>query len=214
MGAIEYKGVKIELLGHACFRVEGGGVVIYLDPYQVAEERRDGDIIVCSHDHFDHCSPEDIRKVAKPDAAIVAAKNCAAKVKGLATHLVLLSPGEEAEVKGVKIEAVPAYNVNKPYHPRGYGGIGVVITVAGVRIYHAGDTDFIPEMKELKDIDVALLPVSGTYVMTAEEAAEAAKAIKPKLAIPMHYGAIVGSRRDAEKFAELLKGVCEVKILL
>ncbi|RLG02733.1 MAG: MBL fold metallo-hydrolase, partial [Thaumarchaeota archaeon] len=120
----------------------------------------------------------------------------------------LVRPGDKVEVKGAKIEAVPAYNVNKfrspgvVYHPKEEGSVGYVIELDGVRIYHAGDTDFIPEMRNL-EVDVALIPVSGTFVMTAEEAAEAVNTFKPKVAIPMHYGAIVGDKSDAERFKKL-----------
>ncbi len=212
-GVFEYKGVKVERLVHAAFRIEGAGLVIYIDPFQLRAAPRDGDIIICTHDHYDHCSPDDIRKVAKSDAVVVAPSNCAGKIRGLGLQYKELNPGDEAEVKGVRIKAVPAYNVNKRFHPKDYGGIGVILEVAGVRIYHAGDTDYIPEMKGLGSVDVALLPVSGTYVMTPEEAAKAAEDIKPKVAIPMHYGAIVGDERDAERFKRILEGKIEVVIV-
>lgn len=214
MSEVQFRNVKIQHLSHAAFKLEGAGIVVYIDPFSISLARSDGDIGVCTHDHFDHCSPDDLRKVLKADAVIVAAANCEKKLHNLKRELKLLKPGEEVLVKGIKIQAVPAYNVNKPYHPRGYGGIGVIVEIAGVRIYHAGDTDLIPEMERLRGkVDVALLPVSGTYVMTAEEAAEAARRIKPALAIPMHYGAIVGSVSDAERFRKLVEGLCEVAII-
>ena len=209
----EFSGIRLEYINHDCFRIEGRGVVVYIDPYKVDRERKDGDVVVCTHDHFDHCSPEDIKKVAKEGAVVVASVNCKDRVEELDYEKVFMEPGDKREVKGVLIEAVPAYNVDKHYHPKNYKGIGVVVEIEGVRIYHAGDTDFIPEMKELKNIDIALLPVSGVYVMNAQQAVEAAKAIMPKIAIPMHYGVIVGSRSDAERFKEALEGVCEVRIL-
>jgi len=213
-GEVQFGGVRIQRLAHAAFRLEGGGVVVYIDPLSIPSTPKDGDLAVCTHDHFDHCSPEDLRKVLKAGASIVAARNCERKLKGLKFETRLLSPGEEASVKGVRVVAVPAYNIGKPYHPRDYGGIGVIVELAGVRIYHAGDTDLIPEMANLRGlVDVALLPVSGTYVMTAEEAAEAVRRIGPKLAIPMHYGAIVGTQSDAERFRKLVEGVCEVAVI-
>ena len=124
----------------------------------------------------------------------------------------MVRPGDRLSVGGVGIEAVPAYNLQKSFHPREKGWLGFVVEVEGVRIYHAGDTDFIPEMASIR-ADIALLPVSGTYVMTAEEAVEAAKAIAPKVAIPMHYGAIVGDDGDARDFEAALEGVCAVRIL-
>jgi len=209
-----YRGIKIELLGHASVRAEGEGVVVYVDPFQIKRARRDGDIVVCTHEHYDHCSPRDIEKVLKEGGAIVAAANCEAKLREFAVEKVFLKPGETAEIGRVKIDAVPAYNVAKPFHPREYGGVGVVLTIGGVRIYHAGDTDFIPEMGELGEIDVALLPVGGTYTMGPLDAARAVEVIKPKVAIPMHYGAIVGSRREAEEFEKRASKFCEVRILL
>lgn len=214
MSEVQFKGVKIRRIAHATFRLEGGGLVVYTDPFSIPSTLADGDVAICTHDHYDHCSPEDLRKVLKGDAIIVAAANCGRRLRDLRYETKLLRPGDEITVKGVRIRAVPAYNVSKPYHPRDYGGIGAVIELAGVRVYHAGDTDLISEMEGLKGyVDVALLPVSGTYVMTAEEAAEAVRRIRPALAIPMHYGAIVGSASDAERFRKLVEGLCEVAIV-
>ena len=136
-------------------------------------------------------------------------KGSAKKLKG---DVRTIKPGESILIDKVKIEAVPSYNIDKQFHLQKNGWLGFVLEINGVRIYHAGDTDFIPEMKNLK-VDIALLPVSGTYVMTADQAAKAALAIKPKLAIPMHYGAIVGSVDDAIQFKESLVGKVEVEIL-
>lgn len=214
MGKLLFKGVEIEHLTHAAFRVEGSGTVLYIDPFKVSEQRRDGDVIVCTHDHYDHCSPEDVKKVIKTEGIVVAAENCVKKLKGFRNEVKPVKPGDEVIIKGCRIRAVPAYNVNKPYHPREYGGIGVVVELAGVRLYHTGDSDLVSEMRDLRGlIDVVLIPVSGVYVMSVEEAVEAVKIIQPALAIPMHYGAIVGSASDAEKFKKLLEGICEVAIL-
>jgi L-ascorbate metabolism protein UlaG (beta-lactamase superfamily) len=128
------------------------------------------------------------------------------------TALRMIKPGETKTIQGITIEAVPSYNTNKDFHVKAKGWLGFIVTVEGVRLYHTGDADFIPEMKTIQ-ADIAFLPVSGTYVMTANEAAEAAKVLKPKIAIPMHYGAIVGSEEDAKAFKELLKGTVEVRIL-
>ena len=123
-----------------------------------------------------------------------------------------MTPGERIALGGLKIEAVPAYNTNKDFHPKANGWLGFIIEIDGIRIYHAGDSDYIPEMKDL-DVDIALLPVSGTYVMDADEAVEAALAINPKLAIPMHYGAIVGDQSDATRFRDKLEGKIDVLVL-
>ena len=162
-----------------------------------------------THEHFDHLSIEDLRKIVKPETEIVAPESCKENLRAFGMGIVrLVKPGESLEVKNAKIETIPAYNINKfrapgvVYHPKEQGGVGYIIEVGGIRIYHAGDTDFIPEMKNLK-VDVALVPVSRTFVMTAEEAADAVNTFKPKVAIPMHFGSIVGSRSDAETFKKL-----------
>ncbi len=181
---------------------------IYFDPFQIAGGPA-ADIILISHDHFDHCSPEDVKKIQTKDTIIVTESDSAKKLSG---NIEVIKPGETKTVQGISIEAVPSYNTNKDFHVKAKGWLGFIVTLDGVRVYHPGDTDFIPEMKEIK-ADIAFLPVSGTYVMGPEEAVEAAKVLKPKIAIPIHYGAIVGTEEDAKKFAELLKGTVEVRIL-
>ena len=195
-------------LGHASFRWARGGLVLYLDPWKVNGEPHDADLVLVGHPHFDHLDPADVAKVAKPDAVIVTVAECAEKLKsaGVGAAVQVVKPGDRIQVKGAAIEAVPAYNLQKSFHVKESGWVGFIVELDGVRLYHAGDTDFIPEMKELK-ADVALLPVSGTYVMTAEEAAEAARAINPKVAVPMHYGAVVGTAADAQRFQKLAAGL-------
>ncbi len=193
----------IHWLGHDSFRIEGEGVQIYLDPFQIKEGPK-ADLILITHDHMDHCSPADVAKIQKADTVIVTVPQAAAKLTG---QIKTVKPGEELVVKGVSLKTVPAYNLNKfrspgvPFHPKEAGYVGFVIKVKGQTTYHAGDTDFIPEMKGLAP-DVALLPVSGIYVMTAEEAVEAAAAIQPKLAVPMHVGGPVGNLSSAAVFKE------------
>jgi len=198
---------KIHWLGHDAFRIDGEKV-LYFDPYQISTGPK-ADLILVSHDHFDHCSPEDIAKIQRPDTVIVTEKDCAKKLKG---DVRVLKAGEMLVESGMKVEAVPSYNTDKDFHPRKNGWLGFIVEVEGVRIYHAGDTDFIPEMKDFQ-VDIALLPVSGTYVMTADQAVKAALAIQPKLAIPMHYGAIVGGEEDALRFKKDLEGKIEVLVL-
>jgi len=190
---------KIHRLGHASFRLDLVKT-IYIDPYQLADNLPKADIIICTHSHFDHCSPEDIAKIRDAKTTLVVTADSAEKVSG---NVQIIAPGESLVFGKIKIEAVPAYNTNKSFHPKENGWIGVIIDDGNVRIYHTGDTDLIPEMKNV-DADVWLVPVSGTYVMTAEEAAEIINEVKPAAAVPMHYGAIVGSKADAEKFAELV----------
>lgn len=204
---IEKIADKIFWLGHDGFRIESEKI-IYIDPFQISGGPP-ADIILVSHEHFDHCSPEDIAKIQKNDTVIVTDRQSAAKLSG---DVRVVMPNETIEPGGIRIETVPSYNTDKEFHPQANNWLGFIIEIDGVRIYHTGDADFIPEMKEIQ-ADIALLPVSGTYVMDAEQAVEAALAIQPALAIPMHYGSIVGSENDADKFKEALQGRIDVRIL-
>ena len=189
----------IHWLGHDSFRIDGD-LVIYMDPWKLPIESPEADLILVSHDHFDHCSTEDVELVRGDDTLLAANPS---SVPNLKLPVRIMHPGEILEHRGVTIEALPAYNIGKTFHPKGADHLGFILTIDGERVYFAGDTDIIPEMTGLT-CDVALLPVSGTYVMTAEEAAEAVGVIKTRVAIPMHYGAgVVGTVEDALKFQEL-----------
>ena len=191
---------KIKWLGHAGFKIEGDKI-IYIDPFQI-KEREKADIILITHEHYDHCSPEDVAKIQKESTVIVTIDSCLSKLSG---HIKTVKPGDEISVESIHIKAVPSYNIGKKFHEKSTDKVGFIVTVGGESVYHAGDTDFIPEMKDIH-ADIALLPVSGTYVMTAEEAVRAAEIIKPEYVIPMHYGSIVGSSSDADTFKKLYKG--------
>lgn len=205
---------KLHWLGHASFRIDGEKT-IYLDPYQLAKGAAKADIVLITHEHFDHCSCEDLKIISSRDTVIVADKTVSKKLKDAKVpckEIMELSPDNGTELSGIKIKAVPSYNIGKPYHTKMSEKLGFIVTVDDVSFYHAGDTDLIPEMKEYS-CDVALLPIGGTYTMTASEAAEAALLIKPKIAIPIHYGSVVGKDADAEEFKLLLRGKIDVEIL-
>ena len=214
---MEVDGVSFHWLGHDGFRIEAGDKTIYIDPYHLSkaqQNRNDADIVFISHNHFDHLSMNDIKHVVGKSTTIVAAKECIPHLKyGKDTEVKGVSPGDVLTIREFPVEVIAAYNVNKTFHPKADGKVGFVITVGNSRIYHAGDTDGIPEMSATKP-DIALVPVSGTYVMTAEEAAKATneKIMPRKFAIPMHYGSIVGNDNDASKFKKLVN-VCPVQIL-
>jgi len=191
----------IHWLGHASFRIDGAQV-IYIDPWKL-KQPKPADLILVTHAHFDHLSPEDIAKISQPGTVVVCPASCADAVSG---DVRVIAPGESLRVGDVLVEAVPSYNVDKPNHPKAAGNVGYIVEVVGdvaqprgQRIYHAGDTDLIPEMSQVR-CDVALLPVGGTYTMNAEEAAQAVARIKPKAVVPMHWGDVVGSKRDVERF--------------
>jgi L-ascorbate metabolism protein UlaG (beta-lactamase superfamily) len=215
----EHKGAKITWLGHDGFKIEDGGETLVVDPFKLKHDVW-ADYVLISHEHFDHLNPEDLKKVVKPNSTIVVSIPAAREVvsKLSPKEFKTVKPGDRVKLGSFEVRAVAAYNTNKfaepgkVFHPKQDGKVGFVITTkSGVSIYHTGDSDLIPEMENLTP-DIALLPVSGTYVMTAEEAVEAVGKIKPKIAIPMHYGTIVGTEDDAKKFKNAVKN-CEVRIL-
>jgi len=207
--------VEIKWIGHASFRIAllpgpgnaGTGCVLYIDPWKLPDAPHDADVVFISHSHFDHFSPPDVQKVSKPDTAVVAPGDVIGKLHAASA----VKPDDRLTFKDVTIEAVAAYNVNKAFHPRGNDWCGGVFTLGGQRIYYAGDTDLIPEMAKLADIDVALLPIGGTYTLNAAEAARACKSIGCKAVIPYHWGDIIGTADDADRFAKAAP--CKVHLL-
>ncbi len=212
---------NVQFFGHATFQI-GGSRIIYTDPYDLSGYGLldKADIILVTHSHFDHCSVDDIAKICGDRTTIVASADCLEILKNseflknsksleeAPGKVLTLSPGEEKEVGNVKVRAVPAYNIGKNYHPKENCWNGYLFDLDGVRYYHPGDSDKVPEMDSIT-ADVIFLPVGGTYTMDASEACEVAKRINPKVAIPMHYGSVVGSEKDAEDFVRCVgeKGV-------
>jgi len=186
----------IEWLGHATFRLAKAGKIVYIDPWKI-KSKETADVICVTHSHYDHLSVEDVKKLQGKDTIVVATADSAKMLSG---NVKIVKPGDKIEANGVKVEAVAAYNINKQFHPKANGWVGYVITLPdGTRFYHAGDTDYIPEMKAVK-ADIAAFPIGGTYTMNAQEAAKAANEIRSKVAIPMHWGTIIGNESDAETF--------------
>ena len=212
----KYRNVEVRWLGHDTFIIKGSKTVI-IDPFKAKGDTK-ADLLLISHEHYDHLSEDDIKRFAGPSTVIVAPKVCEPGLAKFKQEKKFVEPNSEAVLKGVTVGTIPAYNTNKfrepgkVFHPKADGRVGYIVTMDGVRFYHAGDSDATPEMKAL-EVDVALVPVSGTYVMTAEEAADAVKAMKVKVAVPMHYGKIVGSEADAKKFKQLVGNRCAVEIL-
>jgi L-ascorbate metabolism protein UlaG (beta-lactamase superfamily) len=201
---------NIHWLGHDSFRLDGSSTV-YIDPWKLSADASPADLILVTHDHYDHFSPDDIARLSTPRTTLIGPASVTAQVDGVAA--ITLGAGETSVVGGVTVTAVPAYNIDKfrepgeVFHPPAAGGLGYLVELDGRRIYHAGDTDAVPEMRDVR-CDVALLPVSGTYVMTAEEAAEACRMISATAVVPMHFGDIVGTAADATRFA----GLCGIPV--
>lgn len=215
MNTTVFAGVRITLFGHASVCLEFGGKYIYVDPYVIERGAKPADLILHTHSHPDHCAPAP--SITTTNTLLIG-KGC--KHPGRPVQI-----GEKFSSVGAAIEVVDAYNVNKPFHPRGFGA-GYIITFAAapgspaaarppVRIYIAGDTDFIPEMSHFK-CDVALLPIGGHYTMDANEAAQAVAAIKPKIVIPYHYNYLSETKADAAAFKQAVDALqtgADVRIL-
>ncbi len=206
--------IDIEFLGHSGFLIGcGNGKKIAIDPYNISENVGKVDLVLITHSHYDHCSIKDIEKIVSDEGVIVVSADCQSKVARLeGKDMQVVEIGDQLDFGKIAIRVVPAYNVGKDFHPKSEGWLGYVIKIGNVIIYHCGDSDFIPEMRNLTGYGkqgnefVCLLPVSGKYVMDAEEAAKVASLLSPDLAIPMHYGAgVAGTREDAQRFVELCK---------
>ena len=207
---------NIEVLYHSSIRISKNKV-IYIDPFKIDKNYNDADIVFITHDHFDHYSEEDIDKVKNENTTIIIPEELLTKIlrKGINKNAIItVEPNKNYMVQGIKFETISAYNTNKTFHPKENGWVGYIIIINGIRYYIAGDTDITEENKQVK-CDVAFVPVGGTYTMDFKEAASLINEIKPKIAIPIHYGSIVGTEQDAIDFIRLLhpeiKGIILMK---
>jgi L-ascorbate metabolism protein UlaG (beta-lactamase superfamily) len=201
----------IKWLGHASFLIKTREKNIYIDPY-VGDYSKKADTILITHSHRDHCDLEKISKIRQPDTVILTTETCA---KGIPEKNVFtISPGMKKELNGVTIYAVEAYNTKRfrspgvPYHPKGTG-VGFIVESEGKKIYHAGDTDYLPSMNELECITLALLPIMGRAVMDVNEAVDAAIGIRPKMVMPMHW-----MDSDPQEFKEKVESRSDLKVIV
>lgn len=204
----------IEVLTHSSIRIQGENGTVYVDPFQMKDAPHDADYILITHDHYDHFSPEDVEKAAGSHTILVVPekmKKKAGQVRGLVGRLCTVEPGCHYDIDGLALETVAAYNSLKPFHVKRAGWVGYILSLDGKRVYIAGDTDATDEAKQVK-CDIAMVPIGGTYTMDAKKAAELINTIRPAVAIPTHYGSIVGKKEDAVSFAEGVKEPVKVEI--
>lgn len=206
---------NITVLFHSSIKINKGKV-IYIDPFKINRSYNDADIIFITHDHYDHYSEEDIDKVRKNNTIIVIPKELLTKLLGKGIkqeYIITVEPNKEYMIEGIEFKTIPAYNTNKQFHPKENGWVGYIIKIRDIRYYVAGDTDITEENKKV-NCDVAFVPVGGTYTMNFKEAAQLVNKIKPKIAVPIHYGSIVGKKQYATEFKKLLDPKIEGVILM
>ena len=206
---------NVEVLCHSSIKINKEKV-IYIDPFKIEKNYNDADIVFITHDHYDHYSEEDIDKVINENTIIIIPEELLTKLlrKGINKNAIItVEPNEKYMVQGIKFETIPAYNTNKTFHPKENGWVGYSITLDDIRYYIAGDTDITEENRKVK-CDVAFVPVGGTYTMNYSEAAELVNIIKPKIAVPIHYGSVVGTKQDATNFIKLLHSSIKGIILM
>jgi len=207
---MKIENIELEWLGHAAFKIKNKKI-LYIDPFQISSNEEKADIILITHSHYDHCSLPDINKIVKEGTIIICTADCQSNINRVdkKINIQILEPEDKIKVQDIVIQAIPAYNTKKEFHSKSEGWIGYIIHIENVVIYNAGDTDCIEEMRKLTGFGkkgttfIALLPIGGKFTMNFEEASKAASIIKPTIAIPMHYGSIIGTAKDAENFVKL-----------
>ena len=205
---------NIQVLYHSSIKINKEKV-IYIDPFKIVDDNHDADIIFITHSHYDHYSEEDIKKIINENTKIIVTSDLKEKAENIinSKNVIVVQPNEKYCIEEISFETIPAYNTNKKFHPKQNNWVGYVIELNGLKYYIAGDTDITEENKTVK-CDIAFVPVGGTYTMTAKEAAELVNTIKPKIAVPIHYGSVVGTNQDAENFVNLLNEGIEGKIFM
>lgn len=210
---------KISMNTHSSIKLTGVGPdadkIVYVDPYEISGAPHDADAVLITHGHYDHFSPPDIKKILKSDTRLAVPQNLYEKATALVPpeRIVPMKLGKAVKIAGISVKATPAYNRFKPFHPKRAGNIGYLLTINGARVYIAGDTDAVPEILKIR-CDIALVPVGGTYTMSAREAASLINTIKPALAIPTHYGSLAGKAEGGTCFKNLVGPDTAVRLLI
>lgn len=202
------EGLEIQRPSHSCVKIiTSSNKVIYIDPFNLSSGEK-ADYIFITHEHYDHCSIADVKKIIKPETIVITVPDCLSKMAGLPVKEVkLVKPGDSGRLQHIDFQAIPAYNTNKIFHPHENAWVGFALKIDNKILYHTGDSDVIPEMKQLHGITMMFVPVSGKFVMNSSEAASLVNFLKPKYAIPMHYGTqVAGTTEDAENFRKLVNG--------
>ena len=213
MNSITYNNIKITHLEHASFRIEIDNYTIYIDPYASDDYSKKADLILITHNHFDHLDLNKITQISTKNTIIILSKSCETDATKTLANTKYLSPKEKITIDNIKIKATYSYNINKPYHKKDTKNVGYIIDINNTKIYHAGDTDLIEELNDIKDIDILFIPIGGTFTMDEIEAAKATNTIQPKIVIPMHYNYVKGTEKNPKNFAQKVYKTIDVKII-
>ena len=206
---------NISINCHSSIKINGEKI-IYIDPYKIKEINKDADLIFITHEHYDHYSFEDINKIKKNNTRFIVPNSMKNRliIDGISENdIISVDVKNKYNVDDIEFETIPAYNINKSFHPKSNNWVGYIININNIKYYIAGDTDITDEAINVK-CDIAFIPIGGTYTMDYKEAATLTNKIKPKYAIPIHYGLIVGTNEDAINYSNLLDKEIECKIII